>query len=36
MGPAEIALTLTLSAPMDAARNLVLASKLALAKPITL
>ena len=36
IGPADIALTRILSDPIEAARNLVLASKLALAKPMTL
>ena len=36
IGPADIAFTLILSLPNDAARNLVLASRLAFANPITL
>ena len=36
MAPGEIAFTLIFLDPIDAAKNLVLASRLALAKPITL
>ena len=36
IGPAEIAFTLTPFLPSEAAKNLVLASRLAFARPITL